>query len=68
MRDQFILSIAPKETVNERNISGGRMLERPLSTGTEEFQTNKSMYPITEPVPKIEGLLQTSGTYNYMKS
>lgn len=37
------------------------MLERPVSSGTEQFQTNKSMYPITKPVTKVEALLQTSG-------
>lgn len=39
------------------------MLERPISKGIDEFPTNKSLYPLTQPIPKIESLAQTSGKF-----
>ena len=38
------------------------MLERPISTGVQDYETNASLYPLTQAIPKIEALAQTSGT------
>lgn len=58
---QFILSIAPKNLLNKRNLSAGEKLNRPVSTGSQDYETNKSLYPLTQAIPKIEALAQTTG-------
>jgi xanthine dehydrogenase/oxidase len=57
------LSIAPADKLSPKNQSGGTVLERPISTGVQDYETNESLYPLTEAVPKIEALAQTSGIY-----
>lgn len=61
---KFILSIAP--TVPARYKSGGTILQRPLSQGHQEFGTNKSTYPLSEPLIKVEALAQTTGQAEYI--
>ncbi|CAK1583032.1 unnamed protein product [Parnassius mnemosyne] len=51
-----ILSQCP--SVNPRYKSGGNILERPLSSGTQTFDTDKSLWPLNQPVPKLEALAQ----------
>ncbi|XP_017888813.1 xanthine dehydrogenase/oxidase-like isoform X2 [Ceratina calcarata] len=62
---KFILSVKPENT-NERQRSGATILERGLSSGKHEFQTDKSLWPVTEPLPKIESIHQTSGEAQYV--
>lgn len=64
---QAVLGMAPKNAVNPKYLSGGQMLERPISKGIDEFPTNKSLYPLTQPIPKIEALAQTSGKLTNQK-
>lgn len=47
--------------VSSRNISGGTMLNRPVSSSTQEYGTIKADWPLTEPITKLEALTQTSG-------
>lgn len=56
-----MLSIAPKEVLSPRNADGGSKLVRAVSNGVQDFVTNKSLYPLTEPVSKVEALAQVSG-------
>lgn len=42
------------------------MIERPVSTGRQEFGTNKDNWPLTEPIIKIGALDQTSGMTDEM--
>ena len=42
-------------------VSGGKILERPLSTGKRDYETNKSVWPLNKPVPKLEAVAQCSG-------
>ncbi|KAF2900359.1 hypothetical protein ILUMI_05828 [Ignelater luminosus] len=63
---KFILSIAPDNKVSPRNKSGGFLLSRPISTGVQDFQTNESLYPLTQAIPKLEALAQTSGEAEYI--
>jgi xanthine dehydrogenase/oxidase len=42
--------------------SGGTLLDRPVSTGVQDYETNKSLYPLTQAITKLEALAQTSGT------
>lgn len=55
------MSIAPNNKLSPENKSGGQVLQRPISNGVQDYQTNQSLYPLTEAIPKIEALGQTSG-------
>ncbi|XP_074027296.1 uncharacterized protein isoform X2 [Leptinotarsa decemlineata] len=61
---KFILNIAPQ--ISNRNRSGGTLIQRPLSTGVQQFGTQKNEWPLTEPVIKIEARAQTSGQAQYI--
>ncbi|XP_051862472.1 uncharacterized protein LOC117575897 [Drosophila albomicans] len=63
---KFLLGSAPKELVRERLRSGGQMLERPLSSGKQSFETILKKYPVSQVVQKLEGLIQCSGEAKYM--
>lgn len=54
-----VLSIAPN--VQLRHLSGAQPLQRPISSGTQTYETDKDKYPLTKPVTKYDGLLQCSG-------
>lgn len=58
---QFLLSIAPKDMLSPKNVDGGSKLVRPISNGVQDYATNTSLYPLTQPVSKIEALAQVSG-------
>ncbi|KAM8703649.1 hypothetical protein ACLKA7_008301 [Drosophila subpalustris] len=63
---KFLLGSAPKEIVRERLRSGGQLLERPLSSGKQTFETIPKNYPVTQVVQKLEGQIQCSGEAKYM--
>ncbi|KAF2900404.1 hypothetical protein ILUMI_05782, partial [Ignelater luminosus] len=63
---KFILSIAIDDKVSARNKSGGKTFIRPVSVGTQDFETNQSLYPLTRPIPKIEALGQCTGQAKYI--
>ena len=48
--------------------SGGAdlKLERPLQQGSQEYQTDPSLYPVNKPVTKLESLAQCSGEAEYI--
>ncbi|XP_050344173.1 uncharacterized protein LOC126769429 isoform X2 [Nymphalis io] len=58
-----ILSLSP--TVNPRYASGGSELVRPVSSGMQTYDTDKSLWPLNQPVPKLEALSQCSGEALY---
>ncbi|XP_055537407.1 uncharacterized protein LOC129725498 [Wyeomyia smithii] len=60
---KFILSIVPEGQYNLKPEykSGGTILERPLSSGKQTFDTYEKNWPLTKNVPKLEALAQTSG-------
>jgi xanthine dehydrogenase/oxidase len=41
-------------------------LQRPLSSGKQDFDTDKSLFPLNEPVPKIEAVAQCSGEAEFV--
>lgn len=53
---KFLLSSAPKDLVSDRFRSGGQLLKRPISSGSQVFETIAKNYPITQPVQKLEGM------------
>ncbi|RZC34943.1 indole-3-acetaldehyde oxidase-like, partial [Asbolus verrucosus] len=63
---KYILSITPKNLISPRNRSGACKLERPVSSGVQDFETKAFMYPVTKPISKIESLAQTSGQAEYI--
>ncbi|XP_041565054.1 abscisic-aldehyde oxidase isoform X3 [Drosophila elegans] len=63
---KFLLKHAPEAEVDEKFNSGGQILQRPLSSGQQVFQTQKKNYPVTEAVEKVEGMIQCSGEATYM--
>uniref|UniRef100_A0A1Y9HAI9 Uncharacterized protein n=1 Tax=Anopheles farauti TaxID=69004 RepID=A0A1Y9HAI9_9DIPT len=64
---KFILNLAVdyKAPINARFVSGSTILQRPLSSGQQNFETNKKNWPVTQYVPKLEGLAQASGEAKY---
>ncbi|XP_058831556.1 uncharacterized protein LOC131690075 [Topomyia yanbarensis] len=60
---KFILCIAPQGQVNLKPEykSGGTVMERPLSSGKQTFDTHQNNWPLTKNIPKIEALAQTTG-------
>ncbi|KAJ8719484.1 hypothetical protein PYW08_011659 [Mythimna loreyi] len=62
---KFILNIAPAARAQQRYSSGAELLNRPLSSGKEDYQTDSALYPLNQPVEKLEGLIQASGEATY---
>ncbi|XP_046967939.1 xanthine dehydrogenase/oxidase-like [Vanessa cardui] len=63
---KFILSIAPISILKPIYQSGGTPLTRPLSSGKQDFQTDSSLYPLNQPVQKLEAIIQSSGEARYV--
>lgn len=63
---KFVLNTCPTKQINEKYVSGGAILDRAISSGTQSFDTFKDRYPLTEKVPKYEGLIQCSGELQYV--
>ncbi|XP_034185073.2 uncharacterized protein LOC117606576 isoform X1 [Osmia lignaria lignaria] len=62
---KFILSIKP-EKVDPKMRSGGSVLQRGLSSGKQDFDTDKNLWPLNQPLPKMESIHQTSGEAQYV--
>lgn len=62
---KFVLNTAASDKIKPENKTGGEILERPLSSGIQMFDTYKDKFPLTEPVKKYEGLIQISGEAQY---
>ncbi|XP_015433474.1 PREDICTED: indole-3-acetaldehyde oxidase-like [Dufourea novaeangliae] len=62
---KFILSIKP-ENLDPKLRSGGSILDRGLSSGKQDFETDKNLWPLNKPIPKMESVYQTSGEAQYV--
>ncbi|KAK7794360.1 hypothetical protein R5R35_007242 [Gryllus longicercus] len=62
---KFIISLAP-DSVKKNVKSGGPVLHRPVSSGKQEFETDKKEWPLNQPIPKVEALVQASGEAKYV--
>lgn len=62
---KFLVSTSPLNLVAPKYLSGGSVLTRPLSSGIQTFDTYKEKWPLTQFVPKYEGLIQCSGEVKY---
>ncbi|XP_017150611.1 abscisic-aldehyde oxidase-like [Drosophila miranda] len=63
---KFLLKHAPEAQVAEKFKSGGQILQRPLSSGLQVYQTQRQNYPVSQAVQKVEGMIQCSGEATYM--
>ncbi|XP_034488431.1 indole-3-acetaldehyde oxidase [Drosophila innubila] len=63
---KFLLKHAPASEVSDSFRSGGQVLQRPLSSGVQVYQSQKKSYPVTQAVQKVEGMIQCSGEATYM--
>ncbi|XP_052859784.1 uncharacterized protein LOC128267033 [Anopheles cruzii] len=63
-----VLSVAAKHnvTLNARFTSGATIMKRALSSGQQTFETIEKNWPLTKNIPKLEGLVQSSGEAKYM--
>ncbi|XP_025155411.1 xanthine dehydrogenase/oxidase isoform X3 [Harpegnathos saltator] len=61
---KFLLSIKPDE-VNAKFRSGGTILSREVSSGVQDFDTDKKIWPLNKPTVKLEAIHQTSGEAQY---
>ncbi|CAH2057001.1 unnamed protein product, partial [Iphiclides podalirius] len=63
-----LLSLIPPEKVNTRYRSGANDFKktRPVSKGSEIYDTNPLLWPLNEPMPKLESLVQCSGEALYV--
>lgn len=64
-RLQFVLGMR-SDSIDPRLRSGGALLERPLSSASQDYDTDRNVWPINKPVPKLEAIYQTSGEAEYI--
>lgn len=62
---KFVINTSVPDSVAERYRSGGEILVRPLSSGTQKYDTYEDKWPLTQYVPKYEGLIQSAGEAKY---
>lgn len=55
-----------KNKVNPKYRSGAALLERGISSGKQDYNTDKNLWPLNQPIPKIESVYQTSGEGEYI--
>ncbi|XP_055604377.1 probable aldehyde oxidase gad-3 [Uranotaenia lowii] len=65
---RLFLSIGCHEDglVDPRFVSGIVPIERPLSSGSQLFDTYPQKWPVSQSIPKVEGLIQTSAEAKYI--
>jgi len=61
---KFILKNSPE--VKPEYLTGAEELKRPVSSGMQTFDTQVKNYPVTQPVEKLEAMVQCSGEATYM--
>lgn len=64
---KFLLKSAAErqQSLAARHLTGGSLLQRPVSSGKQNFETFEQNYPINKPTEKHEGLIQCSGEATY---
>ncbi|XP_068627637.1 uncharacterized protein [Battus philenor] len=60
-----LLNLCPEDKLNSTFKSGGETLKRISSKGSQVFDTDKSVWPLNKPIPKLEALSQCSGEANF---
>lgn len=51
--------LCPSETVHPRYLSGAKKINanRTVSYGTQTYETDSSLWPLNQPMPKLEALV-----------
>lgn len=62
---QFALEVVG-EVADSRYRSAVGSLLRPLSSGTQTYSTRKEEWPLTQPIPKLESMVQCTGEAKYI--
>ncbi|XP_050550274.1 uncharacterized protein LOC118267951 [Spodoptera frugiperda] len=62
-----LLILSPETNLNTRYKSGAITLRdtRPVSKATQVFETNRSVWPVSQPIAKVEALIQCAGEAFY---
>ncbi|KAJ8719322.1 hypothetical protein PYW08_011497 [Mythimna loreyi] len=63
-----LLSLSPETNLQARYKSGATILSktRPVSRGVQVFETDRSIWPVTQPIMKVEALIQCAGEAFYV--
>ncbi|KAL0878729.1 hypothetical protein ABMA27_003779 [Loxostege sticticalis] len=63
-----LLTLIPQDRLKPNYRSGARDLRktRPLSKGTEVYDTNPLIWPVNEPMPRVDALIQCAGEAKYV--
>ncbi|KAJ0176229.1 hypothetical protein K1T71_008403 [Dendrolimus kikuchii] len=62
---KFVLNITSSSLLLPMYRSGSILLQRPVSSGKQDYQTDPSLYPVNQPIPKLEGIIQSAGEAQY---
>lgn len=63
---KFALNTCATSKIGAERRSGADELQRPLSSGSQTFDSDQSQWPLNEPVEKYEGMVQCSGEAKYV--
>lgn len=63
---KYMLMIVPDSKSTSKFKSGGSILHRDLSSGTQVFDTNEKNWPLNKNIPKIEADVQCTGEAKYV--
>ncbi|XP_028039591.1 xanthine dehydrogenase/oxidase-like [Bombyx mandarina] len=63
-----LLYFCSSNNINPRYLSGATFLRkaRPLSRGEQNYETNSALWPLNQPIPKLESLIQCAGEAEYV--
>ncbi|KAI5646512.1 molybdopterin-binding domain of aldehyde dehydrogenase domain-containing protein [Phthorimaea operculella] len=63
-----LLSLCPKDIIYPRFQSGAAKVKetRPVSDAQQIFDTDQTLWPLNQPIPKVEALIQCSGEATYV--
>lgn len=54
------------DNANPRFRSGGSLLKRELSSGKQDYDIDRNLWPVNKPMAKVESIFQTSGEGEYV--
>ncbi|XP_069360030.1 uncharacterized protein [Maniola hyperantus] len=62
-----LILLCPENIMLSRYRSGGGNIHEPrsVSKGTQVFQTNPNIWPLNQPIPKLDALIQCAGESKY---
>ncbi|XP_075976672.1 uncharacterized protein LOC142976940 [Anticarsia gemmatalis] len=61
-----IINLSPPGTVLSKYVSGGEIFNRPVSSGKPDFQTHPELFPLNQPISKLEADIQAAGEAKFV--